>query len=187
MKKNRAFTLVELVIVLAISTILLGTIAGLSILTSRISAQGKNASLCVSEYQEIKRKIEGFTSSYSYDYYQFVILGEVEFEISNSEDVCVAKLSYNSDTKTLKVYESGDANISVFAKGEQGEILTDESGNKICDESYLTYEKSFSKITAFSIEFDESSNLLKCEVDFEEYISQKFLINLGGMQIGNLY
>ena len=164
MKKNKAFTMVEMVIVLAISALLFGAIAGISAITNNIIKTQKVSTACVQEYQTGKTEIENFVSAYASDYFQFEILENSTFEIYNSESVLVAKSEFKAEEKTLKIYEL-DESLN----------LVESSSNK------------FSKVKGISFDYDEVSNLVKCEVEFENYHDCVFLINLGGMQVGNIY
>ena len=164
MKKNKAFTMIELVIVLAISALLFGAIAGLSAITNKIIKTQKNSTICVQEYQTGKTEIENFVSAYASDYFQFEIIENSTLEIYNSENLLVSKTEYKAEENKLIVYEL-DENLN----------FVEISNNQ------------FLNVKGISFEYDEISNLIKCKVEFETYHDCIFLINLGGMKLGNIY
>lgn len=164
MKKNKAFTIVELIIVMAVGVILFGIIAGLSVLTSNIVKSNKTKALCMSQYKTGKSEIEKFMSTYSSDFFQFYLDSDASVKIYNSENYLVAKIQFDSEKKEFSVYETDDNHLLVEAKKEK-----------------------LSEVTNIKFEFDESSNLMKCSVSFVDYETIVFLINLGGIKVGNLY
>ena len=164
MKKNKAFTMVELVVVLAISVLLLGAIAGFSAMINKIIKTQKNSTVCVQEYQSGKTDIENFLSKYSSDYFQFEIVDDLVFEVYNSENSLVAKIEYKTEDNMIEFFELNNE-----------QILTEIKNIK------------FTKVISVSFEFDEISYLLKCSIDFETYHDGIFLINFGGMKVGNIY
>ena len=169
MKKNRAFTIVELVIVIAVASILFAIIAGLSVITRGIVVSQRATTKSIQEYQDVKLKIESFLSGYSFDYYGIETPNENQIEIYLSSEidsvdkVCQSKIVFDTENKKL-----------IFYKLVDDTLLEDNSTD-------------FLQITNIVFVINEDACLLKCKFTFEEYNDYEFLINLGGLEIGNLY
>lgn len=169
MKKIRAFTIVELVIVLAVSSILFAIIAGISALVQGTVVSQKSNTNGTAEYFETKNKIEQFMSSYNYDEYTVELNSETELFIYLTSEVelesksPVAKIEYNDENKIVSFYELA------------------------LEELTQTNAIELKVLTNLTFKIDIASNLLMVSVNFENDTNYKFLINLGGTQIGNLY
>ncbi|MGM9844180.1 MAG: hypothetical protein ACI30S_08170, partial [Muribaculaceae bacterium] len=115
------------------------------------------------QFQSSKTEIENFVSAYSSDYFELEINDEKSLNIYNSSLNLVAKLEFDLNLQNLIVYEiSEDLSLAETKRLE------------------------LSVVTKITFDYDKNSNLLKCTFDFKDYRANVFLINLGGMKVGNI-
>lgn len=170
MKKNKAFTIVELVIVLGVASILFAIIAGISVLIQGLVVSEKANMNGSTEYLQTKREIQQFISKYTYSKYTIELDSESVAKIYVTSDMelenyaPVAKMEFDSESKTLSFYE----------QDEEFELTR-------------TNQVQYKELVGLSFEIDTDSKLLKTAVTFEKYTDYDFLINLGGIEIGYLY
>lgn len=178
MKNKKAFTILEMVIVLAVASILFAIIAGLSIATNSIFASQKATTESLAEFKSAKAEIEKFMSTYSYDYYS-INLTENSAEIyyiQNDNNENEGNLAETAGSKMVSKleFDKEKFELNIYLVDEN-DILTLES------------KKAFSHINNIVFSVNENLKLLKCDFEIENNNNYNFLINLGGMEIGNLY
>ena len=161
MKNKRGFTIIELVIVLAVGSILFAIIAGLSVLTQGLVISQRANTKSSAEYVDAKTNIEKFITTYSNSNYGVLIASENEVDIyvaGDLEKTPVAKIIFVSETRNLEFYNTSEAELVKYESINLSTLIG------------LTFKKN------------NSSELLKCSFDFEDYNDNSFLINLGGME-----
>lgn len=169
MNSKRAFTIIEMVIVLAVASILFAILAGLSVLTNNIFTSQKALSNTSAEYQNAKTQIEDFFSNYSSDYYCIALSNEFSAEIYEYEsttetfDTCIAKIEFDDQAKCLKI----------FKLGEDGTLT-------------LQNDIAFKQLNSIIFDVNAELGLMKLSLSFTENDTLNFLINMGGMEIGNI-
>ena len=152
MKKKKAFTLVEMSVVLSISVIIIGIIVSLAVLISTTQANQSYQASCTSEYEIIKSMVEEYSQTYSTNQYHSKNVTATELQISGSDRIF--KLIYNKQENKLSA--------DIFSAGS-GETTTKT--------------QVFENIT--DIAFSTNGNMVKCEVSFLEYPSFSFIFTFG--------
>ena len=172
MKREKGFTIVELVIVIVVASILFAIITGLAVLTRGIVVSQKATTSSLQEYQTTKSSIEKFINNYCNDEYGIELANENQVEIylssqlENEDRTCIAKLVFDSELQKLTIYQ-----------------LNDELEPELVETSRV----NFSQITNIIFTANETANLLKTLITFKDFNDYEFLVNLGGLKIGNLY
>lgn len=166
MKSKRAFTIIEMVIVLAVASILFAILAGLSVLTNNIFTSQKALSSTSAEYQNAKSQIEDFFSNYSSDYYYIELSNDFSAEIYDNieaPETCIAKIEFDAQTKRLKTF-------------------------KLDEDSALTLQDDigFKQIENVVFDVNAALGLMKVSLEFSDNNTLNFLVNMGGMEIGNI-
>lgn len=170
MKKNKGFTLVEIIVVLAVSTIILGMVATLSVLTTKIVQNQKHSTACISEFSSAKNEVETFISNYSTDSYTIYLQQNTDDDNNVYYGSLIIKNA--STLEEVAWIEFENNTLSLFA-------LNEETSQKT-----LSNSVSLSKVTKIEFDTDNSLNLLKSKFLFLDFQDQTFLTNIGGMEIG---
>lgn len=188
--KKKAFTMVELVVVLAVSVIVLGMVASLSVLVNKILQTERQTSSRISEYENVKTETENFLSKYSVGGYEISIKNESEEEKysaiyiydqadSKSEKTLVARFEFSNGF--LKIYEA-----TSVAENEESNAENEESNENSGTEQKFDIETVIlNTIKSINYEISSDFNIIKCVIEYENYSDMKFLVNLGGLEIGN--
>ena len=152
MKKKKAFTLVEMSVVLSVSVIIIGIIVSLAVLISTTQAKQFYQTTCTSEYTLVKNMVEEYSQTYSTNQYHSKNVTSTGLEISDSDRVF--RLNYDKDKNELS------ADIFSASSGETE-----------------TKTQTFENIT--DIVFSTNGNLVSCEVLFLEYPTFSFVFTFG--------
>ena len=180
--KKKGFTLVELIVTLAVSAIVLGMVASLSVLVNKILQAQRYTSSVNSEYEQVKTTAENFISKYSSKGYKIVV--------SNSNEEKTISSIYIYETDELKLvskfeFQEGVLVVSELKQNAGEETSSAESEGEKTAESFDETEFRFSTIVGLNFELSSELNLLKIEAVYETRSNMRFLINLGGLEIGN--
>ena len=159
MKKNKAFTLIETIIALAVTAIVIGMIASLSVVANKLVDSEKYSAKCIAEFQSVKNKMETFFSDYSSSTYSLKLS-----DLSENEMLVIK----NGEDSVAKV-EIAENKLSFFKENE-GDLV--ESDN---------FE--FANIISIEINSEINLDLISCTVKFDEFHDTTFLINIGGMAL----
>jgi competence protein ComGC len=152
MKKKKAFTLVEMSVVLSVSVIIISIIVSLAILISNTQASNAYQTTCSGEYDLVKSMVEEYSQTYSTNEYFDKTVTSNGLKISGSDRDF--ELVYNKDENKLSV--------DIFSS---------------LDEQTTEKTKVFENIT--DIVFTTNDNLVKCEVSFLEYPTFSFVFEFG--------
>ena len=172
--KEKGFTLVELIVTLAVSAIVLGMVASLSVLVNKILQAQRYTSSVNSEYEQVKTTAENFISKYSSKGYKIVV--------SNSNEEKTISSIYIYETEGLKLVSKFEFQEGVLVVSELKQKTGEETSTA---ESFDETEFRFSTIVGLNFGLSSELNLLKIEAVYETRSNMRFLINLGGLEIGN--
>lgn len=174
MNKKRGFTLVELVITMAVTVIVLAMVASLAFATSKVSSSQKVSSSSLSQYVYAKSQIESFVGEYSCDKFIFE---------TKEESIINPETFLTETTKSVIIFEKdSDINIS-WIEYKKDRINLYKLNAKNEKELSSSLDATYFENLDFSILDDIS--ILKCKVQLKSSYTYSFLIDLGGAYIGN--
>lgn len=182
--KKKGFTMIELIVTLAVSAIVLGMVASLSVLVNKIlQAQRYTASLN-SEFEQVKSSTENYISKYSSAGYKIVVSNMSEENSLSS--IYIYDIDDNAVVSKL-LFQDGI--MQIFEKKSQTsesdiESTTTES-EQANENDFDISSQSFQTVSGVTFEISSEFNLLKCVVKYNTHSDMRFLINLGGLEIGN--
>ena len=171
--KEKGFTLIEMVITIAVSVIVLGMIASLSMLTNKITANQKMSSNKISQFSYAKNQIEHFMQDYSSDNFSISTKNQIAFGSTNPLNIAtVVSITEKNTEMEIARLEYFKDKISFFKLND----LSEFEMNSSIDVS--TFEN-------ISFEISKEFHLLRCDVSIKNLNNYTFLINLGGSYLGN--
>lgn len=160
MKKSRGFTLVEIVVVLAVSSVLFAVIAALSTLTSNFvrTSRGKDSEL--SAFNSCKESLTTIFSAYSADYFAAGV---------------------SADGSEVQIYQQSGSDREVVATVKYASGKLNLTRTEIVEtEPITTTEQKDIKAESVSFRADGELKLIIVEFDFGELV-RKVVINVAGM------
>ena len=151
-KRNKGYTLAEVMVTLSISVIVLVLITTLIVTMSGISKKIEYESTCQSEYKEANKIVEDYSNAYSINIY--TVKSVAENQIIMTDGVVDYKLSFDASNGNLLA-----------------ETLNYNTNN------VDTIHKTFKNIV--NIKFTAQDNIVLCEYSFKNYPSYTSIIKLG--------
>ena len=152
MKKKKAFTLVEMSIVLSVSVIIISIIVSLAILISTTQAKNTYQTACAGEYNLVKSMVEEYSQTYSTNEYFNKVITSNGLKISSSDRDFELVYNKNENKLSADIFSSLQGETTV--KTQVFENITD-------------------------IVFTTNGNLVKCEVSFLDYPTFSFIFEFG--------
>ena len=185
--KKKGFTMIELIVTLAVSAIVLGMVASLSVLVNKIlQAQRYTASLN-SEFEQVKSSTENYISKYSSAGYKIVVSNMSEensvsgiYIYDTDENELVSKMLFEEGV--MQIFEQKSQSSESGSENANSEN-ENNSGND--ENNFDIKSQSFQTLKGMTFEISSEYNLLKVVVKFDTHSDMRFLINLGGLEIGN--
>lgn len=185
--KKKGFTIIELIVTLAVSAIVLGMVASLSILVNKIlQAQRYSASLN-SEFEQVKSSTENYISKYSSAGYKIVVSNMSEensvsgiYIYDADKNALVSKMLFQDGV--MQIFEQKSQNTENSAENTN---TASENNSEIDESNFDIKSQSFQTLKGMTFEISSEYNLLKVVVKFDTHSDMRFLINLGGLEIGN--
>ena len=162
MNKKRGFTLVELIITMAVSIIVLTMIASLSYITNKIVSTQKYESELESEIAITKVQIENYFKSYASSNFKLE-----KSQVVDGETVTDIITIFNSSDQYITSLEICDNEVKTFILNE-------------IDEKQQKNILNFSYIKTINFDASDEFGVLKCEIVLSDSQSRVFLINMGG-------
>ena len=173
-KKNKGFTLVELVITMAVSVIVLTMVASLAFATSKISSSQQVSSSSLSSYVYAKSQIESFVSEFTNDKFSFK---------TTKESIINPDTFLTETTKSIIVSESNSETIVAWIEYKENRIYLYKLNKSNEKELASSLDATYFENVDFSIFQDLA--ILKCKIKLKSSHNYSFLIDLGGAYLGN--
>ena len=185
--KKKGFTMIELIVTLAVSAIVLGMVASLSVLVNRILQTQRYTASLNSEFEQVKDLTENYISKYSSAGYKIVVsnnLGENMvsgiYIYDTGENTLVSKMLFENGV--MQIFEQKSQSSE---SGSENANTENENNSGNGDSDLDIKSQSFQTLRGMTFELSSQYNLLKVVVKFDTHSDMRFLINLGGLEIGN--